>query len=76
MSRKSKQKGYRTEYNLVKYFIKKGLSAKRQPLSGALVDFPHDIQMTNPDEIMEVKGRQKGKGWKRVKKWDGREDEG
>ena len=71
MSRKSKQKGYRTEYNLVKYFNKKGLSAKRQPLSGALIDFPHDIQIKNPDLIIEVKARKNGAGFKTLKNWMG-----
>ncbi len=39
----SKRKGYRVENELVKYLNRKGIDAKRQPLSGALADFPHDI---------------------------------
>ena len=48
MSKKSKQKGYRTEYNLVKRFQGAGIDAKRQVLSGALPDHPHDIKINNP----------------------------
>ena len=40
MGSKSKSKGYRTEYNLVKRFQAAGLDAKRQVLSGALPDHP------------------------------------
>ena len=55
MGSKSKSKGYRTEYNLVKRFQAAGLDAKRQVLSGALPDHPHDIKINNPDFIIEVK---------------------
>ena len=74
MSSKSKQKGYRTEYNLVKRFQVAGIDAKRQVLSGALPDHPHDIKIENPDMIVEVKARKNGAGFKTLKKWMGSAD--
>jgi len=74
VSSKSKQKGYRTEYNLVKRFQANGLDAKRQVLSGALPDHPHDIKIKNPDMIVEVKARKNGAGFKTLKKWMGSAD--
>jgi len=69
MTNKSKRKGYRIENNLVKLLKKKGLSARRQPMSGALQDFPHDIQINNPSINVEVKGRKGGVGFKTLKRW-------
>ena len=74
MSSKSKQKGYRTEYNLVKKFQVAGIDAKRQVLSGALPDHPHDIKIKNPDMIVEVKARKNGAGFKTLKRWMGSAD--
>ena len=74
MSRKSKQKGYRTEYNLVKRFQGAGIDAKRQVLSGALPEYPHDIKINNPDMIVEVKARKNGAGFKTLKRWMGSAD--
>ena len=74
MSSKSKQKGYRTEYNLVKRFQVAGIDAKRQVLSGALPDHPHDIKIKNPDMIVEVKARKNGAGFKTLKRWMGNAD--
>ena len=74
MSSKSKQKGYRTEYNLVKRFQANGIDAKRQVLSGALPDHPHDIKIKNPDMIVEVKARKNGAGFKTLKRWMGSAD--
>jgi len=74
VSSKSKQKGYRTEYNLVKRFQANGLDAKRQVLSGALPDHPHDIKIKNPDMIVEVKARKNGAGFKTLKRWMGSAD--
>ena len=67
MSKKSKQKGYRTEYNLVKRFQGAGIDAKRQLLSGALPDHPHAIKINNPDMIVEVKARKNGAGLRLLK---------
>jgi len=69
MTNKSKRKGYKAEHNLVKYFKHKGLSARRQPMSGALSDFPHDIQINNPSVNIEVKSRKGGTGFKTLKRW-------
>ena len=74
MGNKSKSKGYRTEYNLVKRFQAAGLDAKRQVLSGALPDHPHDIKINNPDFIVEVKARKNGAGFKTLKRWMGAAD--
>ena len=74
MSNKSKQKGYRTEYNLVKKFQSLGINAKRQVLSGALPEHPHDIKIKNPDMIIEVKARKDGAGFKTLKRWMGTAD--
>ena len=74
MSSKSKQKGYRTEHMLVKRFQSAGIDAKRQVLSGALPDHPHDIKINNPDMIVEVKARKNGAGFKTLKRWMGSAD--
>jgi len=74
VSSKSKQKGYRTEYNLVKRFQVAGIDAKRQVLSGALPEHPHDIKIKNPDMIVEVKARKNGAGFKTLKRWMGSAD--
>ena len=70
----SKRKGYRVENELVKYLKKKGVDAKRQPLSGALSDFPHDISINKPKLILEVKARKNGSGFKTILNWMGRAD--
>jgi|TARA_B100000519_G_C14098466_1_gene369819 hypothetical protein len=70
----SKRKGYRVENELVKYLIKRGIDAKRQPLSGALSDFPHDIQINNPRLVVEVKARKSGSGFKTILNWMGKAD--
>lgn len=70
----SKRKGYRVENELVKYLRKRGVSAKRQPLSGAIADFPHDIAIDNPRLIVEVKARKSGSGFKTILNWMGKAD--
>lgn len=70
----SKRKGYRVENELVKYLKKKGVDAKRQPLSGAISDFPHDISINNPRLILEVKARKNGSGFKTILNWMGKAD--
>ena len=75
MSSKSKQKGYRTEYNLVKRFQVAGIDAKATgDENGALPDHPHDIKIKNPDMIVEVKARKNGAGFKTLKRWMGSAD--
>lgn len=43
-----KRKGSKLERDIVKLFEAHGLKARRQPLSGALQDFPHDVQVEVP----------------------------
>lgn len=74
MASSSKRKGYRVENELVKYLNKKGVDAKRQPLSGALADFPHDISIYKPPFILEVKARKNGTGFKTILNWMGKAD--
>ena len=45
MGKFSKSKGYRVEAKLVKEFVKHGIKARRQPMSGAIPDFPYDIEI-------------------------------
>lgn len=74
MASSSKRKGYRVENELVKFLKKKGVDAKRQPLSGALADFPHDISIYRPRLILEVKARKNGSGFKTILNWMGKAD--
>lgn len=57
-----KAKGRTFENQIVKWFEEMGLRARRQPLSGALADFPHDVDVMLPDGgrlIVEAKKRAK-----------------
>ena len=75
MSSKSKIKGTRVERKIVKLFQDLGIQARRQPLSGALQDFPHDVQVKLLDGLnCEVKARKDGKGFATIKKWKGNAD--
>ncbi|BAQ88072.1 Archaeal Holliday junction resolvase [uncultured Mediterranean phage uvMED] len=72
MGKFSKSKGYRVEHKLVKEFNKAGIKARRQPMSGAIADFPYDIEIK--DErfhklSVEVKARKNGDGFKTLEKW-------
>lgn len=57
MGKKSKDKGYRGEYNLVKRLHELGIQAKRVPLSGGTSFQKHDIVFDNI--VAEVKLRKK-----------------
>ena len=75
MSSKSKIKGTRIERKIVKLFEDMGIKARRQPLSGALQDFPHDVQVQLMGGLnCEVKARKDGKGFATIKKWKGSAD--
>lgn len=76
MSSKAKVKGTRVENEIVKLFIKEGFNAKRQPLSGALLDFPHDVQVHDlfGGTNIEVKARKSGEGFAQLDKWKGSAD--
>ncbi len=58
-----KQKGTKLERDIVKLLQSHGLDARRQPLSGALQEFPHDVQVTMPSGrrlIIEAKAWKDG----------------
>ena len=75
MGKSQKRKGYRTEHNLVKMFEKEDIKARRQPLSGALVDFPHDLYVDIlGGSVVEVKARANGEGFKTIQRWKGSSD--
>tara|TARA_R110002020_G_C16290907_1_gene772426 strand:- start:1079 stop:1393 length:315 start_codon:yes stop_codon:yes gene_type:complete len=74
MGKFSKSKGYRIEHMLVKQLNKNGIKCRRQPMSGAIPDFPHDIEIQEPRMSIEVKGRANGEGFKTLEKWKGEAD--
>ena len=71
MSSSHKRKGTRVENEIVNLFQAEGFNAKRQPLSGALIDFPHDVQVKDLYEgtNIEVKARKSGEGFTQLDKW-------
>ncbi len=76
MSSKAKIKGTRVEREIVKLFEAQGFSARRQPMSGALMDFPHDVYVNDLFEgtTIEVKARKNGAGFKQLDDWKGSAD--
>jgi hypothetical protein len=72
MGKFSKSKGYRVEAKLVKEFVKHGIKARRQPMSGAIADFPYDIEIRQEPWhklSVEVKARKDGAGFKTLERW-------
>ena len=71
-----KRKGTRVENEIVKLFIKEGFKARRQPLSGAIQDFPHDVRVADlfGGTTIEVKARKSGEGFTQLDKWKGSAD--
>ena len=71
-----KRKGTRVENEIVKLFIKEGFKARRQPLSGAIQDFPHDVRVTDlfGGTTIEVKARKSGGGFTQLDRWKGSAD--
>ena len=64
MSNTSKRKGTRVENKIVKLFENIGIKARRQPMSGSLQDFPHDVKVELLGGLhIEVKARKNGKGF-------------
>ena len=59
MSSKAKIKGTRVENDIVKLYQKEGYKARRQPMSGAISAFPHDVFIDDLHEgtNAEVKAR-------------------
>ena len=76
MSSKAKRKGTRVENEIVKLFQAEGFNARRQPLSGAIQDFPHDVQVSDlfNGTNIEVKARKNGEGFTQLDKWKGSAD--
>jgi len=75
MTSSAKRKGTRVENKIVKMFQSLNINARRQPLSGALADFPHDVAVDLLGGInCEVKARKGGKGFATIKKWKGSAD--
>lgn len=70
----SKRKGSRVERLAVKALEALGCRARKQPLSGSLQDFPHDVYATinGKPYVIEVKAR---KGAQRtLERWRGQAD--
>lgn len=76
MSSKAKRKGTRVENEIVKLFQAEGFNARRQPLSGAIAAFPHDVQVSDlfQGTNIEVKARKNGEGFAQLDKWKGSAD--
>ena len=74
MGKFSKRKGYRIENQLVNKIKSYGIECRRQPMSGAIPDFPFDIQIQEPRMSIEVKARANGEGFKTLEKWKGSAD--
>jgi hypothetical protein len=76
LSSKAKRKGTRVENEIVKLFQAEGFNARRQPLSGAIQAFPHDVQVSDLFEgtNIEVKARKNGEGFAQLDKWKGSAD--
>ena len=71
-----KRKGSRVEREIVKLLEGAQLRARRQPLSGALQDFPHDVSADTRlgTLIFEVKARREGSGFQTLDRWKGKAD--
>ena len=76
MSSKAKIKGTRVENEIVKLYQKEGYRARRQPMSGAISAFPHDVFIDDLHEgtNAEVKARKNGEGFKQLESWKGKAD--
>ena len=76
MTSSAKRKGTRVENEIVKLFQAEGFKARRQPLSGAIQDFPHDVQVSDLFNgiNIEVKARKSGEGFTQLDKWKGSAD--
>jgi len=53
-------------------FLQEGIKARRQPLSGAIMDFPHDLKVDIlGGSTVEAKARANGEGFKTIQRWKG-----
>ena len=71
MGKKSRDKGYRVENELVNKLKENGFDAHRVPLSGGVAGYPGDIRI-NDKYLMEVKARKSG--FKTIRDWMGDND--
>ena len=73
MGKKSRDKGYRAERQIIRRHIEAGLPARRVPLSGACEGFEGDLIVgwgyPERDLKAEVKCRGGGQGWGMVSEW-------
>lgn len=72
MGKFSKRKGYRVENQIVNQIKAYGIQARRQPMSGAIPDFPYDIEIRKEPFhklSVEVKARANGEGFKTLERW-------
>lgn len=62
MLKSPKRKGSRTEKFILALFEKWGFPGRKQPMSGALQDWPCDLRLETPDGhlLIEVKARRAG----------------
>ncbi len=73
MSSSAKRKGTRVENEIKKMLQHQGIECRRQPLSGALSDFPHDLRAVVKGYgplIIECKARKEGH--KTLDRWLGK----
>jgi len=71
--RRSRNKGYRIERELVLKHKEAGIPCKRVPLSGAQEGYPGDL-MVEDKYLAEVKARASGSGFKTLERWLGEND--
>lgn len=74
MGKKSKDKGYRGERYFVERLNDAGISAKRVPLSGALVELPGDITLPWLGEKKIGEAKWRANGFKEIYKWLNKRD--
>ena len=75
MANPAKRKGTRVENKIKKLFLELGINTRRQPMSGAIVGFPHDVWADVMGGLsIECKARKGGKGFVTMEKWQGSAD--
>ena len=72
MANPAKRKGTRVENKIKKLFLELGINTRRQPMSGAIVGFPHDVHADIMGGLsIECKARKGAKGFVTMEKWQG-----
>ena len=69
MANRSKQKGDRTEREIVHELRAHGLNAYRIPLSGAAIGFKSDVELRLPDRTWRIESKSRAQGFKRIYQW-------